>query len=73
LDGSDGDGPTLLGISEHASERVPDLSAEAYIRQSILEPDAYLIEGYNHSMGRIFSVLLSEEEVDDLVAYLLTQ
>lgn len=73
LDGSDGDGPSLQGISQRAGSRVSELSAEAYIRQSILDPDAYVIEGYNHKMGRIFSVLLSEKEVDDLVAFLLTQ
>jgi len=73
LDGSEGDGPSLQGISERAADRVPELSAAEYIRQSILEPGAYVIEGYSHSMGRIHSVLLSEEEIDHLVAFLLTQ
>ena len=73
LDGSDGDGPTLQGIALVAGERVPGLTAEEYIRQSIMEPDAYVIEGYNHSMGSILGKLLSEQEVNDLVAYLLTQ
>jgi mono/diheme cytochrome c family protein len=72
LDGSDGDGPTLQGIAMAAGERVPGLTAEEYIRQSIMEPDAYVVEGYDHSMGRIFSKLLSEQEVHDLVAFLLT-
>jgi cytochrome c553 len=56
-----------------AGERVPRLTTEAYIRQSIMEPDAHVIEGYNHSMGSILGKLLSEQEVNDLVAYLLTQ
>lgn len=72
LDGSDGYGPTLQGIALAAGERVPGLTAGEYIRQSIMEPDAYVVEGYD-SMGRILSKLLSEQEVNDLVAYLLTQ
>jgi cytochrome c oxidase subunit 2 len=73
LDGSIGDGPSLKGISERADERVPGLSAVEYLRQSILEPDAYVIEGFSHQMGRIHSVLLGKEEIDDLVAFMLTQ
>ena len=73
LDGSEGYGPSLQGISEQAGDRVPELSAVEYLRQSIVEPDAYVIEGFSHSMGRIHSVLLSEEEIDDLIAFMLTQ
>jgi hypothetical protein len=37
-----------------------------------MEPGAYVLEDYA-SMGLMNSYLLSEEEVDDLVAVLLTQ
>src|SRR5690606_31488751 len=73
LDGGEGYGPSLQGISEQAGDRVPELSAVEYLRQSILEPDAFIIEGFSHSMGRIHSVLLNEEEIDDLIAFMLTQ
>ena len=73
LDGSEGYGPSLQGISKRAGDRVPVLSDVEYLRQSILEPDAYIIEGYSGRMGRIHSLLLSEEEVDDLVSFLITQ
>jgi cytochrome c2 len=73
LDGSDGNGPTLQGIAGRAANRVPGLSAEEYLRQSIMDPTAYIIEGYISKMGRIFSVVLSEQEVNDLVAFLMTQ
>lgn len=73
LDGSDGGGPTLQGIAARAGERVPGLSAGEYLHQSILDPDAYVIEGYKAKMGRIFGLLLSEQEMNDLVAFLLTQ
>jgi hypothetical protein len=73
LDGSEGYGPSLQGISAQAGDRVPKLSAAEYLRQSILEPDAYIIEGFSQNMGRIHSVLLNEEEINDLVAFMLTQ
>lgn len=73
LDGSDGYGPSLQGISERAGNRVSELSAVEYLRQSVVDPDAYIIEGFVENMGRIHRVLLSEEEIDDLVAFLLTQ
>jgi hypothetical protein len=73
LDGSDGYRPSLQGISQRVGNRVPELSSVEYLRQSILEPSAYVIEGYSHQMGRIHSVLLNEKEINDLVAFMLTQ
>jgi cytochrome c553 len=74
LDGSENKfGPTMQGISERAGERVPELSADEYLRQSILEPDAYVVGDYPESMGRIHAALLSDEEIEDLVAFMLTQ
>lgn len=73
LDGSEGYGPSLQGISEQAGDRVPGQSAVEYLRQSILEPDAYILEGYPEKMGRIHRVLLNEGEINDLIAFMLTQ
>jgi cytochrome c2 len=73
LDGSDGNGPTLQGIAERAGNRIPGLSAEEYLHQTIMDQTDYAIEGYKIKMGRIFSVMLSAQEVNDLVAFLLTQ
>ena len=39
-------GPTLQGISDVAGNRVPDLSKVEYLRQSILNPTAYIVEGF---------------------------
>lgn len=73
LDGSEGYGPTLQGISERAGERVPGQSAVEYLRQSILEPDAYIVEGSKYRMGRFPGILLNEGEINDLIAFMLTQ
>jgi nitric oxide reductase subunit C len=66
-------GPSLAGISARAGSTVPGLSAEDYLRQSILEPDAYVVENFPASvMPKVWSTELSEEQIDQLVAYLLT-
>jgi cytochrome c2 len=65
-------GPELKGISERGADTVPGLSAAQYIHQSIMDPRAYVVDGYAYmSVGP--SRTLTEEEVADLVAYLLTQ
>jgi nitric oxide reductase subunit C len=66
-------GPSLAGISARAGSTVPGLSAGEYLRQSILEPDAYVVENFPASvMPNVWSMELSEEQIDQLVEYLLT-
>jgi hypothetical protein len=72
VDGSEDHGPSPQVISTRAGDRVAELSATEYFRQSVMEPRAYVVEGYAN-MGLMNSYLLGEEEVDDLVAFLLTQ
>jgi hypothetical protein len=78
-------GPTLLGISEVAGERVPNLSAVEYLRQSILSPKAYIIEGFEDepkqmetyaiaepdANGRMEKFTITEDELNNLVAFIL--
>lgn len=66
-------GPSLAGIASRAGNMVSGVSAEDYLRQSILEPDAYLVEGYPASvMPKVWGEQLTEEQVNGLVEYLLT-
>jgi hypothetical protein len=70
-------GPDLTYIGLTAGERVPDMSAETYIRQSILEPNAYLAPECPNSsclpgiMPQNFHLRLTEEQLETLVFYLL--
>ena len=77
LDGSEQKGslraPSFQGISEHAGDRVPGLSAVEYLRQSIVDPSAYVVEGFEDHMPKSFRILINEEDIDNLVAFLLTQ
>ena len=68
-------GPGFEGIAERASTRVPDLSAEEYLRQSIVDPEAYIVEGdwQGHAMPTTYGELYSEQDIADLIAFLLAQ
>lgn len=66
-----GVGPGLASIHEVAAGRVPALSADEYVRESILDPGAYTVPGY--TSGAMPALPLDDEEVDALVAFLLDQ
>jgi mono/diheme cytochrome c family protein len=65
-------GPNLMGISTRAGNRVEDLDAAAYIHQSILEPRSYIVGGYRDIMYPEYSKFFEEQDITDLIAYLMT-
>jgi len=65
-------GPPLDHVGTVAAIRRPGLSAEEYLRQSILDPGAFVVPGYQDSMPRDLGRDLSPTDLDALVAYLLS-
>lgn len=65
-------GPGLAGLKARASDRVAGMSLEEYVHQSIVDPNAHVVEGFNPVMPPNFGDIMSEGEIDDLVAYLLS-
>lgn len=66
-------GPTMAGIGTTAASRISGMSAEDYLRESIIDPDAYLVEGFPAgTMPQVWEDVLTEEQVNDLVTYLAT-
>ncbi len=78
-------GPTLAGLRARAEERIhaPDYGGSAtdaasYIRESILAPNAFVVTGPTYSAGgkslmpNNFGQTLTDKQVDDLVAYLMS-
>jgi cytochrome c2 len=64
-------GPSLYGIALRADKLVKDMPAEDYLRQSIINPDAYIVSGYlPATMFSHYKDELSEQEINQLVAYL---
>ncbi len=63
--------PSWLGMSEREDERVPGQSAEEYLRESILSPEAFIVEGYEDIMHS-YRYELDADDLDSLIAFLLT-
>jgi mono/diheme cytochrome c family protein len=64
-------GPGLEGVGTRAGTRVEGLGADAYIKQSIRDPGAFLVPGFNNLMPTIYSSL-PDSDLNDLAAYLLS-
>jgi mono/diheme cytochrome c family protein len=63
-------GPSLAGVGAH-SPHVEGLSMEAYLHQSIAEPDAFVVEGFAAGvMYRNYGRELSQQQLADLVVFL---
>jgi mono/diheme cytochrome c family protein len=65
-------GPSLQGLRNRAGKRIPNMSAEAYLTDSILHPDDFIVPGYRNIMYPKFADHFSEQDIADLVAYLMT-
>lgn|SRR5690606_26875788 len=66
-------GPGLMNVGERAATRVEGQSAEEYLRNSILHPSDYVVEGFpDMLMPQVYGDVFTEEEINDLIAYLLT-
>lgn len=66
-------GPSQAGLGTRAATRVPGKSAEDYIRESIVNPNAYLVEGFAEGvMYQNYGTDLTEAEINDIIAYTLT-
>jgi len=66
-------GPGLLNIASIAATRVEGQDAITYLHYAIVDSNQYVVEGYPASlMPLVYGDLLTEQQVDDLVAYMLT-
>lgn len=63
-------GPNLAGVSERAGARVEGEDIDAYLHESILEPNAFLVPGYRSIMYPEYGKHYSESEIQDLIAFL---
>jgi mono/diheme cytochrome c family protein len=74
LDGKDSPwAPGLAGISAVAADRVGGMSAVDYLAQSITDPFAFLVDGeWPFAMPPRYTDALSEDQINNLIAFLLT-
>lgn len=63
--------PPHAEVAELAAERRPPLTAAAYIYESIIHPNYFVVEGYTASMPQNYEELISVTDLGDIIAYLL--
>ncbi|MCZ7541484.1 MAG: cytochrome c [Anaerolineae bacterium] len=68
---ADGAGPSLTAMRDRAPTVVAGLSAQDYIRQSIVEPGAFVVEGYQDIMPKDYGETLTAEEINGLITFIL--
>lgn len=72
-DGITGLGPSLMGLNTVAETRVPGMDAREYVRASIVDPNAYVVEGYAPNlMYPDYGTRLSETEIEALIDFVLS-
>lgn len=65
--------PLLDNIGQIAETRVPDSSAEEYLYISIIDPNRYIVEGYNANlMYNGYADTLEDDEIQAIIAYMLS-
>ncbi len=65
-------GPHMRNLAENAAQRVAGEDAVTYVHTSIVNPGAYVVPGYiNGIMPANFADQMSEEEINNLVAWIL--
>ncbi len=63
--------PSHQGLAVRAVERVPPLTAAAYIYEAIIYPPAHIADDYPASMPPNYATLIPDDELGDIIAYLL--
>lgn len=64
--------PLFDGLAARAADRRPPMPADAYIYEAIVFPGAFVVEGYNDLMPPDFGTRMTDQELADVLAYLLT-
>lgn len=66
--------PDLQGIATRAATRKPGYSALDYMVETLYEPDAYIVEGFNPGMPPVNKppIGLTDDEILTVIAYLQT-
>lgn len=64
-------GPDLTGLADRAAARKPGMSAEAYVRESIRTPGAFIAPGFSTATFSMPDLGLSDDEIATVTAFLL--
>ena len=66
-------GPSWYGAADHAVSRVPGQSPALYLYTSIIQPNEYVVPEFQPNlMPAIYDQILTDEQIANIIAYLLT-
>jgi len=66
-------GPSQFGIADTAATRKDGATAEQYLLESIVQPNALVVEGFAQGiMPQTFGAQMTRQETADIIAYLMT-
>jgi cytochrome c len=66
-------GPSQKGIATRAGTRKPGMSAHDYLYESITKPNAFIVPNFQAGlMPQNFAQILSPQQIEDVIAYLMT-
>ncbi len=63
-------GPNLTTVGAHAGDRKPGISADAYLRESVTTPGAFIVQGFQNVMPP--GLVPPGPDLDNLVEFLLS-
>lgn len=66
-------GPDLAGIGSQAALRLPGKSAEEYLREALIDPCGYVVEGFDCIMPQTLQQTLGSAKITALIAFLQSQ
>ena len=64
-------GPSLSNMRDSAATRIEGVAPADYVHQSIVDPGAYVVDGYENIMPASFGEQFSAHELDSLVRFIL--
>lgn len=65
-------GPSFWNIANTAEERIDGQDAREYLRNSILNPSDYVVEGFNDVMQKNLGEVLSSDDINGVIAFLMS-
>ena len=64
--------PSIVGYGAIAGERVSGETAREYSYWSIVAPSRHIVNGFSNVMPSNYDEVLTEQDIADLIAYMLT-
>ena len=66
-------GPSHASVGARAGDQVAGQSAEEYIKESVIDPNAHVVDGYSPGvMYQNYANELTDVQIDALVAYMMS-